>query len=652
VRSLEALQRAAAISIAAVMLATLGWRCLGAPDVAFLTGPDWIANARPVDAHVEQWRSPTVPVAIFARTFELAAVPAHAQLSVRAARAHMVRVNGIAAWSSKDPNPRWRRGTEGDIAPLLHQGVNQLEIAVWNSFGPPLLAATLELPGASLHSGPDWAVSIDGSPQAPAVAPSDVRPHPTASMGPRPAQIASERWGSVVALLLASTLACWIAGALLRDHERWAPAAALAAVHALWLGVFATKLIHVGLSVGFDALEHLRYVDFLEDYGRVPLPTDGWSMYHPPLYYALLAGLHQLAEPLGDAWTRAAVKSVSFIAGLAQTWIALGLSRTLLRGRPVSAAVAVLFAGLVPLNEIMAAAVSNEPLHAALLGAALLLSVRALERPALRPGDVAAIGGVLGLALLTKVSALAGVAAIGTVLAARAVFVERGGPARLAALALCYAAPIAALAGWFFARNWGLYGMLIVGNWNAPGLVWWSQPGFHTAAYYLHFGAVLAHPLFAGFESFGDALYASFWGDGWISGIVDVRARPGHWNWDWVALGYWFALPPSLVLAVGLAASLRRAFGRDEPARAAWSLVLLLEAIVGFALLSFTIDLPYFGQAKAAYALGLVAPLGVSFALGADVCDRALRRIGFPAALCGRALLVAAGACFALAFAG
>jgi hypothetical protein len=81
--------------------------------------------------------------------------------------------------------------------------------------------------------------------------------------------------------------------------------------------------------------------------------------------------------------------------------------------------------------------------------------------------------------------------------------------------------------------------------------------------------------------------------------------------------------------------------------------VLALEAALATAMIALTLELPYFGQAKAAYALGLLSPLGVSFALGAETADEALGRLGGePARVAGRALLTTAGVVFALAFAG
>jgi hypothetical protein len=165
------------------------------------------------------------------------------------------------------------------------------------------------------------------------------------------------------------------------------------------------------------------------------------------------------------------------------------------------------------------------------------------------------------------------------------------------------------------------------------------------------FGEALRLPLFAGFRSFADAVYASFWGDGWIAGVAGVAWRPAHWNWEWAAIGYWLALPATALLVLGFARAARIAFGPQGPLRAAWSFVLALTFAMGLALLALTLELPYFGQAKAPYLLGLVSPLAVAFALGAEACDRALARAGgAPARDAGRALLTAAGAVFALSY--
>jgi hypothetical protein len=309
---------------------------------------------------------------------------------------------------------------------------------------------------------------------------------------------------------------------------------------------------------------------------------------------------------------------------------------------------------VLPLDVYMAAYVSNEPLHAFLFGLSLLLCVRALLRKQVRLRDAALVGSGVGLALLAKVTALLLAVAAGFFLLARNVAAAGGRPLRTAAVAAAYVAPIAVLSGWFYARNVQLYGTPIAANWNLPGMGWWSQPGFHTPAYYLGFGESLRRPVLAGFHSLADAIYASFWGDGWIAGRASAAFPTEIWNWELAAVGYWLALPATAVLLWGVARSVRLAFAREEGARrAAWSFLLALEAAVGVAMIALTLDIPYFGQAKAPYLLGLVAPLAVAFALGVDACDRALAKYGGAiAARAGRALWLTVGAVLWLSMAG
>src|SRR4030095_12254211 len=65
-------------------VAWLGYRCVAAPDVAFLVGSGWLTNPRPVDAKVQQYGQAHVPVATFVQRFELETAPPAATLHVEA----------------------------------------------------------------------------------------------------------------------------------------------------------------------------------------------------------------------------------------------------------------------------------------------------------------------------------------------------------------------------------------------------------------------------------------------------------------------------------------------------------------------------------------------------------------------------------------
>ncbi len=629
-------------------LVALGLHGAFAPDVAFLFGDGdaaWITDPRPVDAAVQQYKQAQVSAATFTRRVELERLPRDATIEVEAARAYRLLVNGAVVDASPDPDPAWRRGHRIDIRPRLSQGDNEIAIEVSNPRGPPLLRARVEIDATVLATDPAWSVSREGAAPAPAVRADDTRPHPSAAASPRPSRAFRTRWPIVLGLFASALLLVFGAAPWFARRRARLPAFALALVHVGWCALFVTKFVALPVTTGFDASNHLVYVDVMRREHRVPRPDEGWSTYHPPLYYATVAGLEELfgATPRGE---RIAAKVPSFAAGLGTLWVSFGLARALLPLRPELAAVAVLFAGVLPLDVYTSAYVSNEPLHGFLFGLSVLLCVRALLRVRVRVRDAAWIGLGVGLALLAKVTALLLAAVAGFFLLARTAIAEGVRPARIAAIAAAYVVPIAAISGWFYARNVRLYGTPIAGNWNLPGMRWWSQPGFHTPAYYLGFGESLRRPVLAGFHSFADAIYSSFWGDGWIAGRASAAFPTEAWNWDFAALGYWLALPATGVLGWGIARSVRLAFAPEEGARrAAWSFLLTLEAAVAFAMIALTLDLPYFGQAKAPYLLGLAAPLAVAFALGADACDRALARFGgAEAAGAGRALWLTIGA--------
>jgi hypothetical protein len=636
----ESWQRVLAAAAVAGAVAVLLFRCFAAPDVAFLTGDGWRTNERPVDAKVQQWGQEHVPVATFAARAELRADGAPAVLRVAAARAYRVRVNGVPVFASPDPDAAWRRERAVDVTAALHDGANEIEIDVWNPRGPPLLCAALERSGRTVVGADDWMVAIDGGPPARSVRPDDTRLHPSHAAGPSAAKAFRARGVLVAGLfVLAAVAVSFGSGWLARSRARL-PLYALALVHVLWIALFAAKLAALPVTTGFDAQHHIAYVDWLRREHALPLPTDGWSMYHPPLYYALVA----LSEAIASG--AVATKLPSFAAGLGVVWATFALARVVCAARPELVAAAVLFAGVLPLDVYTAAYVSNEPLHAALFGLSLWLTARALAAPRVRVVDAALVGVAVGLALLAKVTALVVAATAGFFLVARVVQREGFVARRLAAVLGAYTGAVVAVCGWFYARNVAHYGTPVVGNWNLPGAPWWSQPGFHTPAYYLGFGESLRRPVLAGFHSFGDALYASFWGDGWIAGRASAAFPTEIWSWDFAAIGYWLALPATAAVLVGVASMARRAFDpRECSRRAVWSFLLATAGLLATALVALTLDLPYFGQAKAPYLLGLVPVFAVAFALGADAADRALaRRAGARVAELARAVWLAIAA--------
>jgi hypothetical protein len=48
--------------------------------------------------------------------------------------------------------------------------------------------------------------------------------------------------------------------------------------------LFINNVPQLPRSVGFDAVAHEQYIQFIQQRHALPLADDGWEMYQPPLY--------------------------------------------------------------------------------------------------------------------------------------------------------------------------------------------------------------------------------------------------------------------------------------------------------------------------------------------------------------------------------
>ncbi len=598
-------------------LAFVVGRCATSPDVAFLVPSDaapWITPELPVSARLQQWGREAVPRAEFEKRFR-AEAGADAELQIRALRRFRLHLNEVLV--AESDGARWREQTRVPLAGLLRQGPNTLRVEVENPRGPPLLSLRILGLSEPLRSDPSWSTRIEGR-QRPARIADDTRIEATGRATETPGEALLRRRDT--ALLLFAGGALGFLGLRRLPGERALaalPLAVLAAASVGWTALFAAKVVRLPLAVGFDARHHLAYVARLRE-GSLPLATDGWSTFHPPLF-------HAAALVVGES--PAALRALPFFAGLAGVFAVFGLARRLLPDDPRRQALATAFAAVLPMHVYSASYFSNEPLHTLLAGLALLASVDLILAERVGAGRAALAGALFGLAALTKFTVLLvlPVAALVLALDWRS---GRGLPLRrVALLGAAALLPFAAVAGWFYARNWWLFGNPLIANWDlpGPGQVWWQQPGFHTPAYYTRFGEALVHPYLSGFHSFWDSVYSTFWGDGFVGGRARATDRHGLWSYDFMSAGYWVALPATALLGLGGVECLRAALRNPERRRRlAFGLLLGSTWTVALGFLYLTLRLPFFAQAKATYTLILLGPLAVFFALGAGRIDAAL----------------------------
>lgn len=269
-----------------------------------------------------------------------------------------------------------------------------------------------------------------------------------------------------------------------------------------------------------DEGDHMWALWFMERTWTLPLPR-GASKYcgkpelawkehdlghHPPLYYGLLAAGERLFldRDLAPTWhpdprflTRGGtsrfkdlhgwderrgtvssevralwvLRGFSLLCGLVLVWGAWALAREIFPGRPGIWTASALAVACLPQFSATFSVLDNGNLAAALSAPVLLLLVRALRR-----GNLTWRGGILlglfaGLALMAKLTALFLVPA-GLLLLGIALLERRRGALPLIGPAGAALAVLVLLSGWFFVRNYMLFG-----DWTgeAPKLIGYAS---------------------------------------------------------------------------------------------------------------------------------------------------------------------------------
>lgn len=321
------------------------------------------------------------------------------------------------------------------------------------------------------------------------------------------------------------------------------PTRPLLALLLLFLLLASLYNASIPLGEGPDEPGHLRYALFLAAEQRFPVqrvasaasdvPGEG---HQPPLAYLLLlpavvwlpdsaaSNLPMTANP-AFAWNSGSepmafirasrqyfpwqgttlgwhlARGMAALLGAVTVWCVWGAARTLC-GQDSS--VPLLAAALVALNPqflFTSALVTNDALLTTLSAGILWLCLLHIQAPDDAPGTrwrVAGLGLLLGLALLTKQSALL----LAPLVAAACWWSQRGRWAGLVRSLLLVGGVALLVAGWWYLRNWRLYGDILglaaFQSTYATQPFAWQEPAAWGAALW--------------------QLYASFWGwFGWLT---------------------------------------------------------------------------------------------------------------------------------------
>jgi hypothetical protein len=223
------------------------------------------------------------------------------------------------------------------------------------------------------------------------------------------------------------------------------------------------------VSWSYDSQWHWEVVDWILKHHRIPTPDDVGQAQHPPLFYHLAAGLTYLGVK------HASMVWLSIVMGtlrLALLWAGFELYLPRARVARLSAlALAAVLAASVHIDGM----VYPEATSGMLLTAAMLLTPSVFRRRGWSRWRMAScLGLVLGLAMLTKISGIVIICALGLTAALEFLFSREDWPTRSSQL-LSWAWMLVVcvgVCGWYFARNVRDYGRPFVTSFDVKSQHW------------------------------------------------------------------------------------------------------------------------------------------------------------------------------------
>lgn len=359
---------------------------------------------------------------------------------------------------------------------------------------------------------------------------------------------------------------------------------------------------------GPDEAAHFQVARFIRDQGRLPVfrPDELWLIHtpmgvvetyatFPPLAYLLAALV--MVPMASDAFV--AARGVSFLSYLGTVGVTYALARRLLRDDPRALTAAAVVA-LLPQFSFTAAYFNNDALAVFLTGLVLLLLVQAWQAPAWFVSW--ALGAALGALLLTKYTFYPAAAVLFA--AALGIYWHKS---RCWHQVLGLAVGILGVAGWWFARNWQLYGEIV------PTQVL-------IAAKSAAGGNSLTVPATLGLTVWDMAVSGDFW-EVTLKSFVGVFGLLTIYMEPWL---YWACAAAFGIALGGSALELRRR-GMPAEVRALATVGTALTAATVLSVLFVSTYGEYTPQGR--YLFALLVPLGVLVAFGWHGLARTSRQL-------------------------
>jgi 4-amino-4-deoxy-L-arabinose transferase-like glycosyltransferase len=596
---------------------------------------------------------------LFRRRFELDALPGRCDLTIRAATQFSITVNGRTIEAdSQHPPHNWKFARTYDIAPFLATPQNSIEIHVANDNGLPALlveASALQGSRLDLSSNTDWesAPEPDFSHwrhcvltyQEPPALGADKTPVQNSNAYPIYATLFA-----LYTLLILLAVIPWhvvfpsrtASGNLTTTQDtttsgnlnfQTSPHSPEPFKYTFAIFIFLLILIILAVNIHnvvaypysrshFDSEGHVAYVKYMAAHWRVPNVTQGWEMYQPPLYYFFSAIVYRLFGGEGNELASLkAVQILGMLSGLACILFSWFTLRVFAKNNRLIQLLGLSTVAFLPMSLYLNPTISNEVFSAFMISLAVYLLVRYGFQDSISYKQAVVLGAVVGLALLSKYTALLVFLVAVAILLVRP-WIRAEQRRRELAILVVFIATVLATCGWFYYRNAVMFHKPFVANWDEEsGFHFEQPPGYRTLGFYLRFGSIFAHaPERSRWSSFWDGYYGSMWMDPHFN-MIDYRDDTAN---SLGSIVLCLALLPSVAMAVGFVNSLKRILLNRlfEPDFA----LAALGAVTMLALIWFTMQIPFITTIKAFFTLSLMPAFAVFSGIGLHAMAKNLRK--------------------------
>lgn len=341
------------------------------------------------------------------------------------------------------------------------------------------------------------------------------------------------------------------------------------------------------LSRGFDAGGHLEYVNFLKSNSRIPLAYEGWELYQPPLYYLVIS---LLSFPFG-------VKIIGLLMWLLLAFTSYKFFQKKFNNINISF-IGTFITSSLPVVLYLTYTISNEFFSGVLISIALVYYV-SFYKPANNSKII--LGILIGLSFLAKSTAFILILSI----ALDQLILARGKIIKTVKDLLLPFGISFLMSGWFYLRNWILFGGPFISSYDFPKIYPLTQTIVpRNLIFFLSLKGFLTMDLFRSQHySFLSGTFFSWFYDG-HNVIIPVQeySKIG-------AILVLFSLPIFIFFLIGY---VKEYFVKKNKN----VIFLLYSTLLFIGYVAYNFRLPYYSTVKGVFLISAVIPFGYFFIKG------------------------------------